>query len=122
MQVVYCRRSVSYTYYIGRGSVAGNPFTHLDLATTKASVQVATREDSIKQFELWLRGKRHKTLEPERRAKLLAWIATLSRDAVLGCYCAPQACHGDVIAKYWTENYKGRCVCSWLRSHAASEI
>lgn len=100
------RRKDAYTHYIGRGSVAGNPFTHLPLEGTQASVQVATREDSIAQFELWLRGKAHRKLEQLRRSQLrrsqlLLWIAGLPKDAVLGCYCKPQACHGDVIMKYW---------------------
>lgn len=30
-------------------------------------------------------------------------IQGLPPDAVLGCWCKPKACHGDVIIKLWKE-------------------
>ena len=99
MKVVHCRRE-PYTVYIGRGSVFGNPFTHLPLASTKAVVQVASLEASIAAFEEWLDGRpKWRRVEPERRLRLLKALDELSPDDVLGCYCRPaHACHGDVIA------------------------
>lgn len=40
-----------YDEYIGRGSIYGNPYTHLDKSKTKAEIQVPTRKDSIDCFK-----------------------------------------------------------------------
>ena len=38
-------------------------------------------------------------LPPEQwDVRRAAWY--LSKDAVLGCWCKPEACHGDIIAGY----------------------
>ena len=34
---------------------------------------------------------------------LLEKIKALPKEAVLGCFCAPLACHGDIIIKIWKE-------------------
>lgn len=109
MKVVHCKRE-RYTKYIGRGSVLGNPFTHLPLEKTKAVVQVASIEEAVTCCEQWLRGDpKWAHIEPERRQKALAAIAELKQDDVLGCYCKPyHACHGDPIVKIWEELRAGR--------------
>jgi hypothetical protein len=38
--------------YIGRGSVLGNPFSHLK--SSKASVVVNSREEAIERYKSWL--------------------------------------------------------------------
>lgn len=92
----------SYTY-IGRGSIYGNPFTHLDLATTKATVQVSSREESVQAYEDWLRGTAWQDFEQDRRGMILRSLPKL-RGKRLGCYCKPLACHGDVLVKLVQEN------------------
>jgi len=72
------------TQYIGRPSVFGNPYP-------MRSEQ--DRELVIQQFERYARS----------NATLLQHIKALPKDAVLGCYCASKACHGDVIIKLWKE-------------------
>lgn len=92
-------RSHTCTHYIGRGSAPGiainaqlgNPFSHF--TGTLAQFKVATREEAIARYEEWAR----KT--PGVREK----IKQLPRNAVLGCWCKPLACHGDVIVKLWEE-------------------
>jgi hypothetical protein len=81
--VVHCKRS-PYDAYIGRPSKWGNPFSHLP--NTLAQYRVANREEAIRSYEAWLKS------QPE----LLAALPEL-RGKVLGCWCAPQACHGDVL-------------------------
>ena len=76
-----------YDVYIGRGSIWGNPFTHLT-TETKAQFVVATREEAIAKYREWL------MCQPE----LLKQIPTL-RSKVLGCWCRPKSCHGDVLAE-----------------------
>lgn len=65
--------------YIGRGSYWGNPYIigeHGDRATV------------IRRFEAYLRS------NPDMLAKV-----GLLKGKRLGCYCAPKACHGDLLAK-----------------------
>lgn len=82
--VVHCRKDV-YDVYVGRPSIYGNPFSHEE--GTLAQYRVATRDDAIYQFALWLPN------QPE----LMALLPQL-KGKRLGCWCAPKKCHGDVIA------------------------
>jgi hypothetical protein len=73
------RRFEQFDIYIGRGSKWGNPF--------KIGID-GTREEVILKYESYLSN------TPE----LLKSIPELSGKR-LGCYCAPQKCHGDVLAE-----------------------
>lgn len=70
-----------YDVYIGRGSKWGNPFP-----MKNSSEEERTRV--IKLYALWL-------MKPEQK-HLRDDIESL-RGKTLGCYCAPKACHGDVL-------------------------
>ena len=109
MRVVHCKRE-PYTKYIGRGSLFGNPFTHLPLTKTKALVQVTSIADAIGCFEKWARGGTDwdSVVPPKHRDWLWQAIDNLRRDDVLGCYCAPKRCHGEVIMKLWEENKRAK--------------
>lgn len=84
-----------YDIYIGRGSLWGNPYTHLKTGT-KAEHTVETREESIIMFEKYLRQRL--VNEPDLKTELLKLSGK-----TLGCFCKPKSCHGDVIAKIVTE-------------------
>lgn len=75
-----------YDVYIGRGSIWGNPFSHLN--STKATNKVETREEAIEQYAKWIQT------QPE----LLTRIHEL-KGKTLCCFCKPKACHGDVLAE-----------------------
>lgn len=83
MRVVHCKKA-SYTHYIGRPSKFGNPF---------AIGINGTRDEVIAKYEAYARN----------CPDLLEWIKALPEDAVLGCFCYPKPCHGDVIIKLWEE-------------------
>jgi hypothetical protein len=87
-----------YDVYIGRGhdSIFGNPFTHKE--NTAAKIVVGSREEAVQAFRDWLAGTAYQEVEPERRQAILDAIPTL-KGKVLGCWCAPLACHGDVLAE-----------------------
>ena len=92
MPVVHLKKA-SYDVYIGRGSAWGNPFaiarsTHPDIIEW-----VATREEAIRRFEEWAR-----TSPTPRAVWIRAHVKEL-KGKTLGCFCAPQACHGDVLLK-----------------------
>lgn len=85
-RVVHCKKE-PYDVYIGRPGPWGNPFTHRD--GTLAEHRCATREEAIQRYEAWLLA------QPD----LVARAKVELRGKVLGCWCAPQACHGDVLLR-----------------------
>lgn len=76
--VVHCKKA-DYDTYIGRPGRWGNPFT---IGTD------GTREEVIEKYRRWLPTQPH----------LMAQLPSL-RGKVLGCWCAPAACHGDVLSE-----------------------
>ena len=76
--VVHCKKE-PFDVYIGRPSEWGNPFT---------IGKDGSRGDVISKYENWLIG----------NAELMGKIHTL-RGKILGCWCKPKACHGDVLAR-----------------------
>lgn len=84
-RVVHCKRE-PYDIYIGRPSKWGNPFAHH--AGTLARFRVASRDEAVDAYAEWIRT------QPE----LMAELPEL-RGKVLGCWCAPKRCHGDVLAE-----------------------
>lgn len=80
-RVVHCKRE-PYDVYIGRPSKWGNPW--------KIGVD-GTREDVIRLYERYI-------LDSE----LIHDISDL-RGKILGCYCHPKPCHGDVLVRLANE-------------------
>lgn len=70
--------------YVGRPSKWGNPFI--------AGVH-GTREEVIAKYETWIRNK------PD----LMIAARHELRGKVLGCWCAPEACHADVLVRIANE-------------------
>lgn len=78
-----------FDVYIGRPSVWGNPFSHKEL--TIARFRVDSRKDAISSFEEWVRN------SDDADAQFIRKNAHLLLGKTLGCWCKPQACHGDVL-------------------------
>lgn len=76
--VVHCKRE-SYDVYIGRPSKWGNPFV---------IGRDGSREEVIRKYEQWI---------VQQRLLLLSLFEL--RGKRLGCFCAPLACHGDVLVR-----------------------
>lgn len=77
--VVHCKKE-KYDVYIGRPSKWGNPF--------RIGVD-GTREDVIRKYREWARDQDLPLHE--------------LRGKVLGCFCSPLACHGDILAELANE-------------------
>jgi hypothetical protein len=95
-KVVHCRKE-RYDVYIGRSIHRmhfGNPFSHLSFGL--GWIKVASRAEAISRFRTWLDGTTDTDVEPERRLWILKQIPSLT-GKVLGCFCRPSACHGDVL-------------------------
>lgn len=82
-RVVHCKKE-PYDVYIGRPSKWGNPFV---------IGRDGTREEVVQKYKEWV------LFQPE----LLKDIDELE-DKVLGCWCAPAACHGDILLALATIN------------------
>lgn len=90
MKVINLRKE-KYTHYIGRGSIFGNPFV---------IGKDGNRGDVIIKYEKYIRNKMYSLVYLTDLGKALY---NLPEDAILGCFCKPQACHGDIIIKIWKE-------------------
>ena len=84
--VVNCKHD-AYDVYIGRPSVWGNPYS---------IGKHGTREEVIEKYREWLSGQWH----------LLDQLDNL-QGKVLGCHCAPLACHGDILAELANKRIHG---------------
>lgn len=93
MKVVHFKKE-SYDVYIGRGSKWGNPFTHIKDRQTAAKYIVDSREEAIAKYKEWILTQPH----------LLEDLHEL-KNQNLGCWCAPLACHGDVLMELVKERY-----------------
>ena len=81
------KRKSAFDVYIGRGSKWGNPFTYKQTGT-KAKFVVPDRETAVESYREWItQGEGRHLLDSLHELK----------GKVLGCYCKPKACHGDVL-------------------------
>jgi hypothetical protein len=87
-KVVHCKKE-TYDVYIGRGkgSIWGNPFSHKD--GTLAEFKVNSRHEALQRYEEYLL----------KNEELMSKLPDL-KGKVLGCWCKPKACHGDILKKY----------------------
>lgn len=74
---------------ISRTSILGNPFFMQD---------ESHRAEVIEKYRMWLRNEYKKKGQIYDRIHFLA-EASLKHDLALECWCAPCACHGDVIVE-----------------------
>ena len=90
MKVVHCKKEI-YDVYIGRPGFWGNPFSFKE--GTLAEFKVSSREECVSEYEKWLLN------QPE----LIEKVKKELKGKILGCWCAPQACHGDILIKIANE-------------------
>jgi len=83
------KRIEPFDVYIGRGSVWGNPFV---------MGQDGDRDEVIEKYELWLLGHIPAPGNPERPSLTMAKRELKGK--VLGCFCKPNNCHGDILVKF----------------------
>lgn len=75
-KIVHCKKE-PYDVYIGRGSKWGNPFV---------IGKDGDREEVISKYEIYIMNKPDLIKQlPELQGK------------VLGCWCKPKNCHGDIL-------------------------
>jgi len=92
-------------FYIGRGSILGNPFTSKELSKTKALHQCSSKKEAIQRY------KEYFDLNILNKDEII--YSTLNHmferlkmgDIYLVCYCSPKECHGDIIKDYLSGRY-----------------
>ena len=85
-KVVHFKKE-KYDVYIGRPSCWGNPFSHKE--GTLAEFKTGSRKEAVDKFEQYLISNKG----------LMKDLPSL-KGKVLGCWCKPSLCHGDILAKY----------------------
>jgi len=84
-RVVHCKKDV-FDVYIGRPSKWGNPYSHKE--GTGAEFKVNSREEAVDKYRDYLYSNK----------ELLSSLPEL-RGKILGCWCSPKPCHGDVLVE-----------------------
>ena len=100
MRVVNIKRD-KFTVYIGRAGKGmdgywGNPVK----INEECPICRGTHKDrgsTLPCYETYLRQRLEGSM-----AFRMSFMA-LDKNEVLGCFCAPDACHGDIMVKVWTE-------------------
>jgi hypothetical protein len=85
-RVVHCKRE-PYDVLIDRTTKWGNPFRiHAN----------RTRERAVSDYRAWI-NREYTICHHYDKTPTKAEIQAELRGKVLGCWCAPKACHGDVL-------------------------
>jgi hypothetical protein len=103
--VVHCRKE-PYDVYIGRGrdprtdelGAWGNPFTHRRSQVRGVTI-VASRDEAIERYRRYL-------WDEIGAGRISSEQLAALHGKALGCWCAPEACHGEVLARAaaWAAN------------------
>ena len=83
-KIVHCKKE--HDVYIGRPSKWGNPFL---------IGRDGTRQEVIEKYRNWIKS------QPD----LMKALSEL-RGKVLGCWCSPKPCHGDVLVQLLNKDQK----------------
>lgn len=102
--IVYNKNMEDYSmypnnYYIGRGSILGNPYTHRPLQGTMAIYHTRNKEEAIERYSgyfdlMYEHDEKFKYVIDEIYGKYKK-----GEDIYLACYCHPEPCHGDIITQ-----------------------
>jgi len=103
-RLINLRNGDHCTKYIGRRSGHphhyGNPFV--------IGVH-GSREEVVKKCDFWLRGIAYTHIESRRREWILQHLLDLDGE-VLGCWCTPLPCHGDIYIQLLKEIKERKCI------------
>ena len=100
MIYVYNRRNEVHTkndFYIGRGSVLGNPYSHIKDKKTKAIYEAKDRDDAIDKYDHYFDLMYGSNKAYTKAIDEIYEVYKSGEDVYLGCFCVPLRCHGHVI-------------------------
>lgn len=87
------KRRVKFDVYIGRKTRNHGDSIFRNQFTVPAD---GTKEEVIEKFRQWLMGEAFTDHDQIRRAAILMLIPDME-GLVLGCWCKPKPCHGDIL-------------------------
>lgn len=87
-------------FYIGRGSVMGNPYHSKESNHPHALYKVDTVEKAIEGYKKYLEYSYFNDATINKFIKELIDRELDDQNTNLVCYCAPNKCHGDIIKKF----------------------
>lgn len=88
--LINIKHNEKYDIYIGRPSKWGNPYSHK--IGTRAKFLVSSVDEAVEKYEEYARN------NPE----IMNSLDELE-NKIIGCWCAPNKCHGDVLIKLINE-------------------
>lgn len=100
MIYIYNRRTETHNkndFYIGRGSVLGNPYSHIKDRKTKAIYEAKDRDDAIDKYSYYFDLMYGSNKAFTQAIDEIYEVYKSGDDVFLGCFCKPLRCHGDVI-------------------------
>jgi hypothetical protein len=101
--VVYNVKTEDHTsnpnnFYVGRGSIFGNPFTYTGKRSNKAKLSFATREEALEAYKKYFTVQYKENPNFKKAFDYIYSKYEKGEDIYLQCYCKPLPCHGDYIA------------------------
>lgn len=102
--IVYNKKTDNYegenVFYVGRGSIYGNPYTHIKDKETKAEIIVKTREKAIDLYKEYFVKMYNDNLWFKEEVDKIYELYKSGTDIYLGCYCVPLSCHAEFIKEF----------------------
>jgi hypothetical protein len=86
-------------YLIHRPFILSNPYTHIKDKQTKAMFVVPTREEAIERYSHYFDIMYGSDVNFTRTINEMYKKYRNGEQILLGCYCYPKSCHGDIIVK-----------------------
>lgn len=111
MKVVNKNFGDSFDVYIGRGSKWGNPYSHR--AGTKAEFIVGSRTEAVAAYRKYI---------TEGAGKHLLNDLHELNGKILGCFCHPSQCHGDVLIELVKQKYETGIIENGIPSNAGEDL
>lgn len=102
--IVYNSKMEDYSsepnnFPIYRPHPLGNPFTHNGKRSNLAKMSFSTRDEAIDAYELYFKQMYGKKKEFTEAFDEIYEHYKNGEDVYLQCFCKPERCHGDIIAK-----------------------
>lgn len=89
-------------FYIGRNkqnNILGNPYTHITNGTLAEHV-VSSRGEAIAKYESHFDVAYRHNENFKKKIDEIYNCYSHGENVLLGCFCKPKSCHGDIIKKY----------------------
>ncbi|MBR6516950.1 MAG: DUF4326 domain-containing protein [Bacilli bacterium] len=84
-------------FYIGRGSILGNPFTYDGKRSSLAKLSFKTVEEAIAAYEIYFDEMYSFDADFKKEFDKIYNLYKRGEDVYLQCFCYPKPCHGQVI-------------------------